>query len=370
MPDGGLQKMAFPSHRQSLSFLESLSPGQIRTVLCNEPTELMAAIELSGFPEEIDATCSMCRFEIVPEMEGLLSEIVGSLARIAAAIFPGWYGGELKLDDTDPGRIKRRRVDEFADYEIARERPRMSSLWLQEAIKCCSSGKLPLPTDFAREQQAAQLAMAIGGDKLFLVLAVEDRAPRPERILGLAKGAEWFTRVAGAGVLVLAPHRYSKWREMQSLLYHSVSLPAVTAEERPQTVTKETKHVFRPFHGNPHPFSPGEQLLAKTLSGHADLAGLFAFNQTITTVRDSRFVVDLLWDGGKMVVEVDGYGCHGSRYAFGEDRHRDYELLISGFLVLRLTHEEIVRDPSIAVDKIRDVVRFRRRQFQDNKEAP
>jgi very-short-patch-repair endonuclease len=42
------------------------------------------------------------------------------------------------------------------------------------------------------------------------------------------------------------------------------------------------------------------------------------------------------------------------------DRHRDYELLISGYVVLRLPHEQVLEDPAIAVEKIRDVVRFRR----------
>lgn len=355
---------------QALSFLQALAPGRIRAVLCDEPAELMAAVELSGFPEESGTTVSMCRFETVPETDGLLSEMIGSLAAVAAAIFPAWYDGELELDDADPHHLKRRIVDDFAVYEIILKRPRISSLWLQEAVKCCTSGKLPLPADFAREQQAAQLAMAIGGDKLFLVLAVGDEDPRPERILGLAKGTEWFARVTGAGVLVLAPHRYSECPEMQSLLYDAVALTPPAPEKRSDNLDDEAKHRLRPFRGKPHPFSPGEQLLAETLAGQSDLAGLFAFNQTVATVRDSRFVVDLLWGEGKVIVEVDGYGCHGSRYAFAEDRHRDYELVISGFLVLRLTHAEIVRDPVIAADKIRDLVRFRRRQLENNEEAP
>jgi very-short-patch-repair endonuclease len=72
--------------------------------------------------------------------------------------------------------------------------------------------------------------------------------------------------------------------------------------------------------------------------------------------------VDLLWLKGKVVVEIDGYRHHGNSFAFVEDRHRDYELLISGYIVLRLSHDEVVSDVEIAVEKIRDVVKFRHSQ--------
>jgi len=362
--------MAKVKHRQAISKIPSPAPGQIRTVLCGKPVELMAAIELSGFPDEPGTTCSMCRFDALPEMDGLLTKMLRSLARVAAALFPRWYDGELEFDGADPLRIKKRFVDDFSVYAVALKRPRISSLWLQEAVKCCIMGKLPLPEDFTRELQAAQLAMAIGGEKLLLVPVVEDHTPPPERVLGLAKAAEWFTRAAGVGVLVLAPAHFADVTEMQSILYDAAVLHPPAPAAPPQPHSDEAKHALRPFLGKPHPFSPGEQLLAEALERTADLAGLFVFNRAVTTARGRRFVVDLLWEAGRVVVEVDGYGCHGSRYAFEEDRNRDYELMISGFLVLRLTHDEIVRDVAVAVDKIRDVVRFRRQQDKKYEEAP
>jgi very-short-patch-repair endonuclease len=74
------------------------------------------------------------------------------------------------------------------------------------------------------------------------------------------------------------------------------------------------------------------------------------------------YLVDMLWPEGKVVIEVDGYRYHGNRFAFSEDRHRDYELLLSGYLVLRLPHDEVIADVAIALEKIRDVVRFRRKE--------
>ena len=61
-----------------------------------------------------------------------------------------------------------------------------------------------------------------------------------------------------------------------------------------------------------------------------------------------------------LVVELDGYGSHGNRAAFMYDRHRDYELALSGYTVLRLANDEIAQDIEKAVEKIRDLVRMRR----------
>lgn len=75
------------------------------------------------------------------------------------------------------------------------------------------------------------------------------------------------------------------------------------------------------------------------------------------------YLVDLVWSGGKVVVEVDGYGFHASQSAFSADRRRDAELVLSDYLVLRLPHDEVVADAELAVDRIRDFVRYRRRKF-------
>ena len=40
------------------------------------------------------------------------------------------------------------------------------------------------------------------------------------------------------------------------------------------------------------------------------------------------------------------------------DRHRDYELLLSGYTVLRLSHDEVMADVTTALEKIRRVSRL------------
>ena len=54
---------------------------------------------------------------------------------------------------------------------------------------------------------------------------------------------------------------------------------------------------------------------------------------------------------------------HSSRQAFCQDRQRDYELMTSGYLVLRLPHSEVVGALEAAIAKIQQFVRFRRQQM-------
>src|SRR5690606_10759118 len=95
-----------------------------------------------------------------------------------------------------------------------------------------------------------------------------------------------------------------------------------------------------PLVGRPNPASPGEGLLAERLARDRELAGLFTFNTWVSD-DSQRFLVDLLWEKGKLVVEVDGYRWHSTETMFRSDRFRDYRLMTWGHLVLRLPHDEV-----------------------------
>jgi len=58
--------------------------------------------------------------------------------------------------------------------------------------------------------------------------------------------------------------------------------------------------------------------------------------------------VDLLVEG-RIVVELDGFAYHSGRAEYREDRRRDRELVRQGYLVLRFTFEDVMRDPGIVV---------------------
>jgi hypothetical protein len=136
---------------------------------------------------------------------------------------------------------------------------------------------------------------------------------------------------------------------------------AVSEPEAGEIVGSETW--LAPWRGAPHPLSEIEQRLAAMLSDDTELAALFCFNWYVDTVRGSRPKVDLVWIDGRLVVELDGYPDHATRQAFIGDRNRDYELALSGYTVLRLANDEVVQDFGRAIEKIRDLVRLRQSQM-------
>jgi very-short-patch-repair endonuclease len=118
---------------------------------------------------------------------------------------------------------------------------------------------------------------------------------------------------------------------------------------------------FRPFwdiEGRPNPLSPGEAMVSERLSRAPDLAGLFVFNVAVETVGGDRFIVDLLWEEGRLVIEIDGYTHHSTRQSFVNDRERDFRLMLSGYRVVRIPHGEAYWSADEAVDKIRRAVEY------------
>lgn len=134
-------------------------------------------------------------------------------------------------------------------------------------------------------------------------------------------------------------------------------------ESQDKVHSEETRQSFGPFIGRPHPGSPGEQRMAEALQKDTDLAALFEFNQRITANTGNRFIVDLIWKAGQVIVEIDGYSYHSNRAIFHSDRQRDYELMLSDYKVLRITHSEVMFNLPSTVEKIRNVVSWRRDQI-------
>ena len=61
------------------------------------------------------------------------------------------------------------------------------------------------------------------------------------------------------------------------------------------------------------------------------------------------YTVDFLWLEQHLVVEVDGYGSHGTRSAFEDDRARDAQLKLLGYEVVRFTWRQISVEPATVV---------------------
>jgi hypothetical protein len=349
-----------------------------RTLICETIDDALATLETAQLAvEQGDETQPPINYKIIvqrwrtlPPQETLVSDLLDHLAQVALGLWPRWYGLE------DLSAINRFTVTTNVDTQVhallhhwqtqmAVQLPTLSLAWLQAAADECRQGKLPRLTRFPHDLQFAQLAAAIEPNHLVILLAIDDSQPPPFHLYGLARALVWLRQATGARIALLLPTALAEHAELETVLYDVIRLsPSATVapEQTPTTDedTEQQKGIVWPIHGRPHPFSPGEQLLAARLASDPELSPLFQCNATVHTVRHSRYLVDLLWKAGHIVVEIDGYQVHSKRPAFSADRQRDYELLISGYLVLRLSHDEVMQDVVLAVEKIRDVVRFRK----------
>ncbi len=320
------------------AMLRAIEPGEVRVVRCADPADALVRLRLWGEREARNLRVVVCYWSALPAAQAILDEAIDALARTALALWPNWYGAR----------------------EGAATPPRGTfAPWVDAAVARCRAGQVPRLSEYANAVQAAQLALAVEPRRLHLVLSTTAAHAPADSLVGLARAAEWLARETLARVAVFVPRAAADSQALDSINYRAVDCPE--AAPAPAAVEEKGGLWVWPFHGNPHPDSPGEQLLARRLAEDAELAGLFAFNEPVQTVRGSTFTVDLVWRAGKVIVEVDGYHWHSDPVAFRQDRHRDYELTASGFLVLRLTHDEVMEDAALALEKIRDVAALRRR---------
>lgn len=354
-------------HQKPLSdALKLLSPGQVQAVLCEDVTSALEHI-LAGVNDTHWQRVVTHIWDLLPHQRQIIADVVETLAHVSFELWPAWYRQdelfiESGLSATDA------LMNQYACSALQATRKNISLPWLKTAVQACQHQKVPFLRDFPHNLQLTQLAFALQLDGL--ILAISDSQPSSYCLLGLAKAIAWLADHTSSPIILLLPEIFATSNELESVLYGAITLSAPELTSQRSGTIQEAKHKIFPLHGRPHPFSPGEQKLASLLAQDSELASLFKFNQRLQSARLSQYVVDLLWAEGRVVVEVDGYRHHGNRFGFSRDRNRDYELLISDYIVLRLPHDEVMSDAEVAIEKIRDVVRFRRQQLLTLREVP
>jgi hypothetical protein len=284
----------------------------------------------------------------------IVEQTVDTLADTALRMWPVWYSSSSFADirdDTLGREAARARLN-----EIAKLIPRLSRAWAERAVTMALDGRKLRILDVALATELEQLCLAI--NRTGLVLITNSGGSEAEAS-ALVHALEWMTRNAHIAVAMLFERLPESKSPYDRILYGAQCIELVE-----RAASSAPAHDFSgsawlaPVQGMPHPLSATEQKLAKAIALDAELAPLFGYNLFVETVRGSRPKVDLLWSAGRLIVELDGYPDHGSRPAFMYDRHRDYELALSGFTVLRLANDEIAQDIGKAVEKIRDIVQL------------
>jgi predicted transcriptional regulator of viral defense system len=70
-----------------------------------------------------------------------------------------------------------------------------------------------------------------------------------------------------------------------------------------------------------------------------------AVNVWITLDDGIAYKADFLWRAERLIVETDGWGSHGTRRAFENDRRRDRHLILAGWTIVRFTWRDVERRP-------------------------
>lgn len=316
-----------------------------------QEVELFASY-LANLSKGDDRRSIILGWKQLPSKAEILHACVEKLAESLHSAWPNWYDRSNLFSGYS--NIDSQIHDRLQCEAISRGEPDISLAWLRGAVSLCRMKRLPIVNAFPTQLQIAQTVRALSSIDTLLVLFSQDEQPQSSYLSSLARLVEWLSDVPRLKITLLLPREVMGRSELDRISYGAFDLDREWGEE--ETSRKKSPPDDM---GKPHHLSPGEQKLAERLQGDRELGCLFYFNRTVRTVRGSDFRVDLLWPEGKVIVEIDGYRFHSDRNTFMKDRNRDYELTISGYLVLRLDHEEVYSDTELALEKIRDMVRFR-----------
>ena len=58
---------------------------------------------------------------------------------------------------------------------------------------------------------------------------------------------------------------------------------------------------------------------------------------------------DFTWTAERLIVETDGWGSHGTRHGFENDRRRDQRARLAGWEPVRFTRRQLLREPDWVV---------------------
>jgi very-short-patch-repair endonuclease len=216
--------------------------------------------------------------------------------------------------------------------------------WLRTARSLAGAGFLPIPANYEPAAHFVEFRRLLLNKEYQLRVGIgPESAATEEDISAVMRILQWAGNLLEADAVVFLPTD----KETEEAV-----APAVSDLPDPEIIVP-------PIRGKPHPLSDSEQKLAKLIAADSCLAPLFSFNTLVRLSQLSRPCVDLLWEPGKLVVEIDD-ASHWQKIKYAADRQRDFELMAAGFMVLRITAEEVLQDAAKALHKIRTCVELRR----------
>lgn len=277
---------------------------------------------------EVDRGVLLVASEDLHSSAAVIDRLLDDLAELALARWPDWPGRDGSIPDAATSGA--------------------SAPWLKAAGAEAASGRPPRFRRMTRALEFEQLLRAVDASSVILVAEVDPVSLARAR--AVIEALEWCAGRGAACVLAL-PAEPPDTPPYDRTLYGACTIGRALAPVAERFIAPRSQA---------HPASEAERRVEAALAKDPELTGLFSGNEIVQVAGHGQQPrVDLVCRRHRIVVEIDGPE-HQANPKFRRDRHRDYELLVAGYLVLRLTNDEVADDLQHAIEKIRAVVRLRR----------
>jgi very-short-patch-repair endonuclease len=348
--------------RQLPAFVQGLSSHTI---------QLFAGVDALAVRELIDAAPGSALTRPVlflslskaSTTEAIIAGVIDQLAAAATALWPLWFGGE-DFSELNDGALSHRYLP-IKLAMLTSPLPHLSTGWAEAAIRRLLRGRTPRVPGAGAETEWSQFCYTISPSGLIAVVPLDEACSQDP--WAVVRALEWLAANSDVAIAVLCRALPPHEPPFDRLLYGArvVTSDILLATHVENADCKEAIEapplalLLPSVQGRPHPQSLIEKRLSTMIAADAELTSKFIFNAIVEDVSLKSPKVDLLWAEGRLVIELDG-AEHRGRRAYRDDRHRDYELLCAGYLVVRITNDEILEDFERALEKIRSIVRLRR----------
>lgn len=348
------------------TWLHQVEPGRPASVFTDDVADTHTALEQIAESETEPARVVTLSWQRVPALGNELGLLVTALAKATLELFPSLYG----LTQTTRTRWTQSDL-ETAAHEISRRIPPVLGAACRQILAACHRGQPPDIKKLSNSEQVHQLALAIEPSKLVILIAVHDAAASKSSLRALAQGAEWLASNTRSRVILVLPTALSTASELDHVTYTACvfSSPTTPKIDAPPAAPLDSAIKPKPGDaiepqisissvvGQPHPGSDAERIMYDMICADPELGPLFSYNQHIRTRYETAPRVDILWQAGRLVVEIDGQE-HTGLLTFIRDRRRDFELFMSGYQVIRFTRFKVLESPDQVLNDLRDAVRY------------
>lgn len=313
-------------------------------------------------------------YRLTPDLDGsaFVDAVLADLRSVVIALFPSWLPGG---DDSVTGRSE---LDLAGALAIASRLSRASSNFgpfVADMVRRAFDDDSARET-YAREVEVAGLVkLLLAGylrrDIALLVSADPDLPPEHHR--SIAHACEWLAGhgpmcvwLADDGLPTVDRFRTEDVGPLGADLLSTALLGTARVPSPPSGPAAGddpigTSRIVAPvIDGRPAPHSESEQRLERHLR-ECDWAHGYRWNSTIDTgsTLHQRIRADLTWPAAMVIVEIDGHD-HRTSAKYAADRLRDNMLQRRGYLVLRYTNDQVLRDVGLIVSELQDVLDERR----------